>query len=101
MVLVIGISVVTIGCTWVKPTTEGKTVQVADADGVSNCERMGKVTVSLKDKIGWMDRKRSKVETELETLARNEGALLGGNMVSPESEIRDGRRVFGVYKCPK
>jgi len=86
-------------CTWVKPTAAGESVRVADAVTTSACDRKGKVTVSLKDRIAGMDRKASKVAAELETLARNEGALLGGNTVVAESEIEDGRQVFGVFDC--
>jgi len=86
-------------CTWVKTTPEGETVRVAQASEVGNCVRKGQVDSSLKSKIGPFERKASKVALELETLARNEAALMGGNTVVAESGVKDGRQEFGVYSC--
>jgi hypothetical protein len=86
-------------CTWVKTTPEGESVRVASADAVSGCERKGKVTVSVKNRVSGVERKPTKVATELATLARNEGALLGGDTVVAETAVADGRQVFGVYRC--
>jgi hypothetical protein len=40
-----------------------------------------------------------KVAGELEALARNEAALMGGDTVVAELPVKDGRQVFGVYRC--
>lgn len=86
-------------CTWVKPTPEGAQVSVASADSVSGCKRLGNVNVSVKDDMGRVKRKDEKVAGELETLARNEGAVMGGDTVVSQSKISDGRQTFAVYKC--
>ena len=86
-------------CTWVKVTPEGEAVRVASADAVGNCERTGKVTVSVKSRVSGVERKPTKVASELAALARNEGALLGGDTVVAETSVSDGRQVFGVYRC--
>lgn len=86
-------------CTWVKPTPEGESVRVAPATDVVNCARKGKVTVSLRNRVAGVERKPTKVANELATLARNEGALLGGDTVVAESPASDGRQTFGVYQC--
>lgn len=86
-------------CTWVKPTPAGESVRVATADQVGACERKGKVTVSLKSRVAGVERKPTKVANELATLARNEGGLLGGDTVVAESDVMEGRQVFGVYVC--
>ena len=88
-------------CTWVKPTAEGAKVNVAAADAVSACENLGKVSVSLKHEVARVERSAEKVAGELETLARNEGALMGGDTVSPQSKVTEGRQEFGVYRCGK
>lgn len=88
-------------CTWVKTTPEGDSVRVASADAVSGCERKGKVTVSVKNRVSGIERKPTKVATELAALARNEGALLGGDTVVAETAVADGRQVFGVYRCTR
>lgn len=89
----------TVGCAWVKLTPEGESVRVASPDAVGSCVREGKVTVSLKNRVAGFERKPTKVADELATLARNEGALLGGDTVVAESTVADGRQVFGVYRC--
>ena len=86
-------------CSWVKATPEGESVRVASADAVGDCVRKGKVTVSLKSRVAGVERKPTKVATELETLARNEGAGLGGDTVVAESIVTEGSQVFGVYQC--
>lgn len=88
-------------CAWVKPTPEGETVRVASPGAVGECVRKGKVTVSLKNRVGGFERKPTKVANELATMARNEGALLDGDTVVAESTVADGRQVFGVYQCAK
>ena len=86
-------------CSWVETTPEGDSVRVAYADAVANCARKGNVNVSLKNKVAGIDRKANKVATELATLARNEGAIMGGDNVVAESPVSDGRQEFGVYRC--
>jgi len=88
-------------CTWVKPTPAGESVRVATADAVAACERKGKVAVSLKSRVAGVERKPTKVANELATLARNEGALLGGDTVVAEGSVAEGRQVFGVYDCDR
>jgi hypothetical protein len=86
-------------CTWVKTTPEGEAVRVASADAVADCERKGKVTVSLKNRVAGVERKPTKVAEELATLARNEAAGLGGDTVVAETDPSEGSQVFGVYDC--
>ncbi len=87
------------GCAWVSVTPGGAAVQVVGPAEVSGCTRKGKVTVSVKDKIGVLARSENKVAGELETLARNEAARMDGNRVVAESEIADGQRVYGIFAC--
>jgi len=98
-VLMIGLAAAAGGCTWVKPTPAGESVQVASADAVGDCVRKGKVTVSLKNRVAGVERKPTKVANELATLARNEGATLGGDTVVAETAVSEGSQVFGVYQC--
>ena len=86
-------------CTWVKLTEEGKTVQVmAQASG--SCQRLGQTNSITKSDIASINRNREKVATELETLARNAAARMGGDIVVPETEISEtGEQSFGIYRC--
>ncbi len=87
-------------CTWVPLTDEGARVEVRTLDQVQGCERKSRVTVSVKDRIGAISRSEEKVRGELRTLARNEAARIGGNVVAAETEPTDGRQVFLIYRCP-
>lgn len=86
-------------CTWVPLTPEGEQVGVAQADDVRDCERKGEVASILKSRVAGFERKPGKVAGELEALARNEAALMDGDTVVAESPVKDGRQMFGVYRC--
>ncbi|MDT8321630.1 MAG: DUF4156 domain-containing protein [Xanthomonadales bacterium] len=88
-------------CTWVPLTPEGEKVRVAQPGEVQNCERKGGLTSSLRSRVAGVERKPGKVAGELEALARNEAALMGGDTVVAESPIDDGRQSFGVYRCQR
>ena len=88
------------GCTWVQLTGAGEGVRLANANQVSGCTRIGRTLVHTVSRITVVERGGDKQQTELITLARNEGADLGGNVVVPESTINDGEQTFGVYRCP-
>ena len=87
-------------CSWVKLSKEGETVMVKSVDQVSQCKKVAKTTASLRDKVMGIERSGEKVQTELETLARNKAVEFGGNVVVPSSEIVDGIQSFDVYQCP-
>ena len=88
------------GCTWVPLTDEGARVQLRTQEQARACEHKSRATVSVKDKIAGIARNEDKVRGELETLARNEAARVGGNAVAAESEPTDGRQIFLIYHCP-
>lgn len=87
------------GCTWVSPNPEAKNVIVLDQARVSHCKRIGKTEVSVLDKVGFVERVDEDVEHDLAVLARNEGAKMGGDTVSPISPVKNGKQTFGVYRC--
>ena len=89
-----------VSCTWVKLTSEGEGVTVKTADQVSDCKKVANTTASLKSKVMGFERNTEKVQTELETLARNAAVDYGGNVVVATSEINEGKQTFDVYKCP-
>ena len=86
-------------CTWVKLTEQGETVTVV-SKVPDSCTRLGSTTSQTKADIASIDRGDKKVATELQTLARNSGARMGGDTVAAESEISEsGEQTFGVYRC--
>ena len=86
-------------CTWVKNTPEGAKIRVAQAGEIGNCESGGEITASLKSRVGGFERKPGKVAGELETLARNEAATMGGDTIVAASPVKEGRQTFRVYRC--
>lgn len=84
---------------WVQISPEGQRVSVVTAGDVSGCTRLGVASVNALDSIAFVDRGARKLQQELSTLARNEAGRMGGNRVTPESTIEDGRQTFGVYRC--
>ena len=87
-------------CTWVPLTEQGAYVQLRTLEQARACEQKFRVTVSVRDKVAGITRNQDKVRGELETLARNEAARVGGNAVAAESEPTDGRQVFLIFRCP-
>ncbi len=86
-------------CTWVKPTSEGQKVKVVTANEASACKKLGTTEVSLLAKVAGVNRSKKKVQQELQTLARNSGAKMGGDSVVASSEINEGKQNFDVYLC--
>jgi hypothetical protein len=86
-------------CAWVELSEEGESVQVMTEAPVS-CERLGQTKSMIKSEIASIDRNREKVAKELQTLARNTAAGMGGDIIVPETEISGaGEQSFGVYRC--
>ena len=92
------LALATFGCAWVSLSPEGESVRVAEA-AHGSCERRGKTTSTVADKVVFVRRSESKVSEELTRLARNEAAEMGADTVVPESAVEDGRQVFGIYQC--
>ena len=90
-----------LACTWVKVTDAGSAVTVSDAVPDAACRRVGGVTASTRATLGGSTRNEEKITEELHTLARNEAANLGANVVVPASEIVSGRREYDAYLCPE
>lgn len=86
-------------CTWVKVTTRGEGVRlVQSVKAVESCKRIGMANTKVVDRFIF-HRDADKVANELADLARNEAGLMGGDTIVPASEIINGRRSFGVYRC--
>ena len=87
------------GCTWVKLEDAGSHVRVAYDGRVGGCERVGEVSVSVKDRVGLYERNDLKVKDELETLARNEAAGMPADTLVAKKEPRNGAQAFDAYRC--
>ena len=87
-------------CSWgIKLDSGGRNVRAAWSGDVSGCRDMGKITVSVLDHVGPVDRSDLKVSDELEVMARNEAAGLGADTVKPLGNPRDGEQNWAAYRC--
>jgi len=86
-------------CTYVKLTPGGESVRTLRPEQAAACERIGRSTAQVKDRFVFK-RNQEKVESELEALARNRAAAMGGNAIAPEGPVAEGSRSYGVYRCP-
>ena len=85
-------------CATTELTTGGEKVRVLEPSEVSTCREMGKTTNSVPAKF-IVDRPIETVTRELEDMARNSAARLGGDTVVPLTLIEEGQQTFIVYKC--
>lgn len=86
-------------CAWVKLSPGGEKVRVLEASEVATCKELGNTTASLMAKVAGINRNEEKVAKELEMLARNAAAKMGGDTVVAVSAVEDGQRTFAVYQC--
>ena len=72
-ILVIALAATLGACSWgIKLDSGGENVRVAWDGNVAGCKDAGKVTVSVLNHVGPVDRSGLKVSDELEIMARNE-----------------------------
>jgi hypothetical protein len=87
-------------CSWgITLDDAAKSVRTAWSGDVSACRDLGKVTVSVMDRVGPVDRNDIKVRDELEVLARNEAAKMHADTIKPLAEPADGSQPWGAYQC--
>ncbi len=88
-----------VGCTWVQLNEGGEQVQFANQKAVESCEQVGKTVARTKSSLWVFARSEATIREELRTLARNDGAAMGGTTVSPLGPVEDGVQSFGIYVC--
>ena len=86
-------------CTFVPIQPGGQAIRVVEAGQSLQCERRGEITVTVKDRLGPLERSELKVRDELEVLARNEAPALGADTVQPLNEPMDGEQRWAAYRC--
>jgi hypothetical protein len=88
-----------VACAFVSLDPQASDVAVSpNAEALSRCKFLGNTTVSLWSKAGKIQSQET-METQLDTLARNQAVKMKGNAVAPDSEIDDGQRIYRVYNC--
>jgi hypothetical protein len=87
-------------CSWgITMDAAAKNVRTAWSGDVSSCRELGKVTVSVMDHVGPVDRNAITVRDELEVLARNQAAQMHADTIKPLAEPADGSQPWGAYQC--
>lgn len=86
-------------CTFVQIQPGGQTIRVVAPGQALTCEKRGEIGVSVKDRLGPLERNDLKVRDELEVLARNEAPGLGADTVQPISEPMDGEQRWAAFRC--
>lgn len=92
-------TVLSAGCTWVKPSAKSHEIVLLTPAQVVNCVKKGVTTSQTLSKITVVPRSNDKVFSELVMLAKNEAVILGGDAVVAEGLMEKGRQTFGVYRC--
>jgi hypothetical protein len=88
------------GCTWVKLTTPGEGVRVGTVAQVASCQKLGATHAKTSSRVLFFSRSPKKIDAELESLARNEAADMGGNTIVAQGPTSsEGRRSFDVFRC--
>jgi hypothetical protein len=87
-------------CSWgITMDSAARNVRTAWNGDVSGCRELGKVTVSVMDHIGPVDRNNITVRDELEVLARNQAADMHADTIKPLAEPVGGSQPWGAYLC--
>lgn len=93
------LSLLVSACAFIDTTPEGEQVHFRAPDEIHSCRLVGTTTGSVLAEIAGIPRNRYKVEAELDALARNSAAEMGGDAIVPLGQVEDGRRSFQVYRC--
>ncbi|NBB92957.1 MAG: DUF4156 domain-containing protein [Gammaproteobacteria bacterium] len=91
--------VLTAGCTWVKLERGAEGVRLVQPSMVTNCERLGTTTTSVRDRVAGVERSPGRIEAELADLARNSAWELNGDTIVADGPIEDGQRRYVIYRC--
>ncbi len=94
-------SIVISGCTWVNENKAGRDVAITVIDQVSHCQKVGDITSSVKNKVGFINRNNDKVIQELLILARNEAVKLNANTIVSSGAPLDGKQTYQAFNCPQ
>ena len=99
LALVVSAALFLSGCSWLELSPEGKKVHVLRATDVEHCRVLGKTTATVTDEVIGLKRKEHIVQSNLEILARNAAAEMGGDTIVPMGKVHEGKQTFKVYKC--
>ena len=101
LTMLLSIAVLLSACTWVPLEQGGKQIRVAPmSEPMARCKFKGDITTTVTNRLAGIERNAIKVADELETLARNEAAGIGANVLQAKTEVIAGEQQFKAYLCP-
>lgn len=86
-------------CVWVPLTSGGEQVRMLAPAEVEHCRKLGSTTSQTTDHVLIFARIDRTVNEEVRSLARNEAAEMGGDVIVPRGPLEQGRQSFDVYRC--
>lgn len=101
VLVLLAVVAVAAGCSFVELTREGEGVRIAKAEEVAACTGLGRTTASVAHEVGFIPMHPDRVQENINLIARNSGASMGGDTLVPASGITDGRQTFEVYRCKR
>ena len=85
-------------CSSLQLSEGGEKVRVLEPSEISSCRNLGRTNTSVTDRIV-VERPAETIAKELEIIARNSAARMGGDTIVPLTVIEAGQQTFVVYKC--
>ena len=86
-------------CTWVEPTKESNDVTLVKSFNVKSCTKLGASTATVTHKVGIITRDKETVIEELNTMAKNHAAEIGGDSIVELLPAVEGSMKYEIYKC--
>ena len=85
-------------CSSLQLSEGGEKVRVLEPSEISSCKNLGRTNTSVTDRL-ILERPADTIARELEIVARNSAARMGGDTIVPLTVIEGGQQTFVVYKC--
>ena len=89
------------GCAVLSLTDDGAAIRLTKPEAAASCTKLGRVKASVLHKVGIIPRHADAVKEEIEVVARNSAAQMGGDTMVPASGVEDGKQAFDVYRCER
>lgn len=96
---IIATTILLSACSGISLTDEGEKIRVLEPSEVGSCRELGKTNTSVTATVAGIERPDDTIAKELETIASNSAARMGGDTIVPLTIVEAGQQTFMVYKC--
>jgi len=95
------LSLVLAGCAFVEPEAGSEQIQILTQQQTAACKKLGYANVYTKHEVIGLKRNDEAVKEELNTLAKNQAAKMGGDgiVITNDAAMTAGKIDFDVYRC--